>query len=199
MRRSRSSLLAVLGAVFTSSFALVLAQERGDDRAQGAGARVPAQAGAAGAPGGKAARMQWLLKAWEGQSKKLKTLDVHINRIDLAPAWNEELRFEGRAVFKKPELAYLNFNKVKTTKDAKGKQVPVVNPKDGKPVSTPHETIVCTGREVWQYLHDLRQVFVYPLAKEERKRALDEGPLPFLFNMKAQEAERRYFLSLEGE
>jgi TIGR03009 family protein len=143
--------------------------------------------------------MQWLLKAWEGQSAKLKTLDVRINRIDLAPAWNEEIRFEGRAVFKEPELAYLDFKKVKTAPDAKGKQAPVIDPKTGKPIAIPHETIVCNGKEVWQYLHDLRQVFVYPLAKEQRKRALDEGPLPFLFNMKAQEAERRYLMSLEGE
>ena len=40
---------------------------------------------------------------------------------------------------------------------------------------------------------------MFPLAKGQRQRALDEGPLPFLFNMKAQEAEARYQMTLEGE
>jgi TIGR03009 family protein len=185
-----------LSAAFTSSFAFVLAQERGDDRAKGAGVNAqPGAAGAAEQPG----RMERLLKAWERQSEKLKSLDVQINRIDKTPAWDEEIRFQGRAVFKRPELAYLNFNKVKTATDAKGKPAPVIDPKTGKPVAIPYETIVCSGKEVWQYLHDVREIFVYPLAKEERKRALDEGPLPFLFNMKAVEAERRYLMSLEGQ
>src|SRR5262249_11337386 len=198
MPRSRPYRLALLSTVFTSSLAMVLAQEPGGDRPKEPGPWVKAQAGAEKGAGDPA-RMQWLLKAWEGQSAKLKALDVRINRIDLAPAWTEELRFEGRAVFKEPELAYLDFKKVKTAPDAKGKQAPVIDPKTGKPIAMPHETIVCNGKEVWQYLHDLRQVFVYPLAKEQRKRALDEGPLPFLFNMKAQEAERRYVMSLEGQ
>src|SRR5262249_21932659 len=37
------------------------------------------------------------------------------------------------------------------------------------------------------------------LAKEQRKRTLDEGPLPFLFNMKAEEAKQRYVMRLQGE
>ena len=55
------------------------------------------------------ARMKWLLKAWEGQSAKLKTLDVRIYRIDKDFKWKDEVHFEGRAVFKSPDLAYLDF------------------------------------------------------------------------------------------
>ena len=38
-----------------------------------------------------------LLKLWERQSSKLRTLDVWIYRIDKNPAWNEEIHYEGRA------------------------------------------------------------------------------------------------------
>src|SRR5437763_3073840 len=72
MPRSRPYRLAVLSTVFTSTFAMVLAQEPGGDRPKGPGAGVNAQAGAdRGAR--DPARMQWLLQAWEGQSAKLKT------------------------------------------------------------------------------------------------------------------------------
>ncbi len=85
-------------------------------------------------------------------------------------------------------------------RDAKGKLVPVADPKNPKKRSTTaHETIICGEKEVWQYLHPTKQIFVYPLAKESRQRALEEGPLPFLFNMKAQQAEARYEMKLVKE
>ena len=35
--------------------------------------------------------------------------------------------------------------------------------------------------------------------RKTRQRALEEGPLPFLFNMKASEAEARYLMTLVSE
>jgi TIGR03009 family protein len=66
-------------------------------------------------------------------------------------------------------------------------------------LSTPFERFVFTGKEVWQYKSDTQQIFVYPLGKDEQKRALEEGPLPFLFNMHAKDAENRYQMSLISE
>ena len=65
-------------------------------------------------------------------------------------------------------------------------------------MTTHTETIVCGQNDVWQYLYEGKQIFIFPLAKGERQRALDEGPLPFLFNMKAKEAEERYEMSFDG-
>jgi TIGR03009 family protein len=59
--------------------------------------------------------------------------------------------------------------------------------------------IVCADKEVWQYRFDTKQIFIYPLAKDERKRAIEEGPLPFLFNMKAAEAAQRYQMALQAQ
>ncbi len=109
------------------------------------------------------------------------------------------MHFEGRAMFKSPNLAYLDFSKIEMAPNAKGQMVPVINPKNNKRVTTRTETIVCGQNEVWQYLHEGRQIIIFPLAKGERQRALDEGPLPFLFNMKAKEAEERYEMTFMGE
>ena len=62
-----------------------------------------------------------------------------------------------------------------------------------------HERIICTGTEVWQYRCDTNQIFIYPLEKDVQQRALEEGPLPFLFNFKAAEAKKRYEMALVAE
>ena len=148
--------------------------------------------------------MDDLLDLWEGQSAKLKTLEVAIYRIDKNPAWwDEEEHYVGHAAFKSPQLAYLDFRKVKLQAQAdpkdKNKKKLVPLKKNGQIVSTPYETIVCTGEEVWDYRYDVKQIFIYTLDKDARKRALEEGPLPFLFNMKASEAKQRYQMALQSQ
>jgi TIGR03009 family protein len=192
------SLIALLG----SGPARLIAQEPAPGRA----ARPVPRAGQAAQPAAPQAKnlhdpakMKWLLQAWEKQSAKLKSLDVRIYRVDKDVKWKDEVHFEGRAVFKRPNLAYLDFKKIKLVQNTKGEVIPQKDPKNGKLVTAPTETIVCNDKAVWQYLYDGRQVFLFPLEKDQRKRALDEGPLPFLFDMKAREAEKRYEMVLEGE
>jgi TIGR03009 family protein len=189
--------LSPLIALLASNFAPLYAQDAAPRQAAPRAARAdqPAQARPVNDP----AKMKWLLEKWELQSAKLKTLDVRIYRIDKDVKWQDEVHFEGRAVFKNPNLAYLDFKKIKLAKGGDGQLAPVKDPKNGKPTTTPTETIVCGQNAVWQYLYEGRQVYIFPLAKGERQRALDEGPLPFLFNMRAQEAEKRYEMSLQGE
>jgi TIGR03009 family protein len=62
-----------------------------------------------------------------------------------------------------------------------------------------HEEIICTGKHILQYAYPTRQIFVYPLSKEERRRTLEEGPLPFLFNVHAHDLEARFRLKLASE
>jgi hypothetical protein len=40
------------------------------------------------------------------------------------------------------------------------------------------------------------QIFVFPLEKDQAEKAIEEGPLPFLFNMKADEAKARYEMKM---
>jgi len=131
-------------------------------------------------------RMEQLLILWEKQSARLKSLDVKFKRVDHSPAWGDNELYEGRAMLQSPNLAWLDFKKVSVDKQNKATLVP-------------YERIVCTGKEVWQYNSPTRQIFIFPLEKMEQQRALEEGPLPFLFNMKAAEAKKRYQMSLVSE
>ncbi len=137
-------------------------------------------------------RMKELLADWEKKSAKIKTLDVLIQRKDKSQAWGDE-EFVGRALLQAPNLAWLDFRKIEN--DEKGK--PKLGP-DGK-VGVHFERIVCTGSEVWQFKPANKQIFVFPLDKQNKQKALEEGPLPFLFNMKAAEAEARYVMALINE
>jgi TIGR03009 family protein len=130
-------------------------------------------------------RMKQILREWEKRSTLLKTLDVKITRIDDDPAWNVHDEYRGRAFLKSPNLACLDFHKVVEEK--------------GKKALVHSERIICTGNDVWQYKSDTHQIFIFPLDKETQKRALEEGPLPFLFQMRAAEAEARYVMNVISE
>ena len=145
-------------------------------------------------------RLANLLDLWEQNSANLKTLDVRMTRTDRNPAWGEDDQYKGRAMFKIPNRAWLDFQKEKEVVDPVTKKL-VVDPVTGKPKKAflPHERIICTGAEVWQYRCETNQIFIYPLEKDVQQRALEEGPLPFLFNFKAAEAKRRYEMALVAE
>lgn len=157
----------------------------------------PAPAPANQAPAGKAQaappranidpdgrKMARLLELWAQQSTKLKSLDIKIDRTDdSGPAWGQE-KYKGWAKFRSPNQACLVFEKIST--DPKTKQEKVEE----------NERIICTGKEVWQYKNEDKKIFVYRLGLQERKRALQEGPLPFLFNFRAADARKRYRMTL---
>ncbi len=144
--------------------------------------------------------MERVLAEWEKRSKQVVSLDVLFDRIDRAPAWGDQY-YQGRAMLQSPDLACLQFQKYKLDADGKPmftagkdgkKNVPMLEPE-------PFERIVCTGNEVLQYSWDDHKIFVFPLDKQSKMKALQQGPLPFLFNMKAAEAKRRYSMTLVNQ
>jgi TIGR03009 family protein len=192
MRRIAGTFVTLLATAGLASTALGQAQNP-PPRRQGP-AQGPAAAKAAGpmnAPAPNPAAMKKLLKQWEVQSARLNSLSVGFTRIDTSH-WGDE-EYQGRAYLKKTpaegqksHLACLHFQEV--TRGA-----------DKQPQVADHERIVVTGTEVRDYDYKTKQIFVYPLARQDRKRALQEGPLPFLFNMNAGAAEARYTMSLLKE
>lgn len=203
MRRDVRGIVALAFMTTLVSTPIATAQQAKPKSAASPAAR-PAAPAPPFDPGG--AKMKQLLRRWEQESVKLSTLDVRIQRFDQSPDWGNE-QFEGRAILKSPNLAWLDFSKVVLPKAGDFIRVeldrktlkPVVDPQTKLPKITPHERIVCTGTEVWQYKSDTKQIFIFPLDKQDQKRALEEGPLPFLFNMRAQAAEARYQMDLMNE
>lgn len=136
----------------------------------------------------KSQKLQAILKQWEFKSAGLGSLDIRFTREDISPGWDGEdgpTKFRGRALLQSPDRAILRFEKLERVK--------------GQQRYTAHEDIILTGQHVLQYAYPTRQIFVHPLAKDARQRILEEGPLPFLFKMRASELERRFRLNLASE
>jgi TIGR03009 family protein len=168
------------------------AARAGSQPAAGKAAPPPAATRPAGGAPGTAARgkpaldprkLDELLHAWEVQSQRTTSLRATFTREDLDRAWNAKTYFAGTAVLKSPNLAYLEFQKY--SDDLKTKSF--------------SERIVCSGDRVYHFQADTKQVHIYELAQEDRQKALEEGPLPFLFNMKASQAKARYKMALLDE
>jgi TIGR03009 family protein len=205
MPRRQTALVTLVAALAATGSALVLGQDQAPARQRVT--RQPPAARQAQAPQQfPPEAMDNLLHQWEQQSAKLDTLEVNIYRTDQDRAWGDEAQFSGHAAFKSPDLAYVDYKKVKLLSqrnpNPKAKNQTVFVPaktKDGNLDTVPFETIVCTGADVWHYRYDVKQVFIWPLGKDARKKALDEGPLPFLFRMRAGDAKQRYNMTLRGQ
>jgi TIGR03009 family protein len=124
------------------------------------------------------ARMDAILRRWEAVSQQNETLYTQFVRTDTTKFGTEQV-FRGEALFRKPNLACLNWEQI--LRDDKGNERKVFT-----------ERIVCAGDRVYQMIGPTKQVMVYPLPQDERRRALEEGPVPFLFNMRMEQAKARY-------
>jgi TIGR03009 family protein len=127
--------------------------------------------------------MDALLAQWEQVSQQNETLYARFTRTDRSPSLVVPRVFEGQALLRKPNLACLEFSEVV--------------PDRSKPVF--EQRIVCSGDRVYQFLGPTKQAFVYLLADDERRRSVEEGPLPFLFNMRVARAKQRYTWELVKE
>ena len=143
----------------------------------------------------KRQEMDALLSDWEMQSKKVTSLMVVFERIDKSVKWGDQV-YEGKAILKSPDLACLEFKKAIPDANGKPKYADVKGVKVLEVEKNPFQRIVCTGKDVLQFEWDEQAIYIYPLDKEARQKALQQGPLPFLFNMKAAEAKARYGMTL---
>jgi TIGR03009 family protein len=204
MPRRHKILVSTLVAFVAMGYGLVSAQDRTQAPANQA---RPAQAAARPAQTSKVfpqAAMDELLGQWEGQSAKLESLEIDIYRIDRDLAWGDEAHFTGHAAFKYPDLAYVDYRRVKLVAepDPKIKNKKIFVPqkdKNGRLDTSPFETILCNGKEVWDYRSDVQQLVIFQLDNGARKKILNEGPLPFLFRMRTGDAKQRYHMVLQNQ
>lgn len=127
------------------------------------------------------AQIDAILAKWEQASANIKTLYAVFEQVDKLALVGVEKKYNGKAYLQRPNLALLQLDK-----EDKEKQTFVFD-----------RRIVSTGREVLEYDAAARQVTVFPLPEDAQQRALEEGPLPFLFNMKVDAFKKRYHAYLK--
>lgn len=128
-------------------------------------------------------KMEELLVRWEAQSKTVTSLSVEYTRTDFSKLFGATTQFQGKARLKSPDFVYLDFYEVV----------------DGKPNGVFSERIVCDSKNVYQFLGPPKRIFVYPQEKDAKIKSLNQGPLPFLFDMSVAKAKARYEMVFEEE
>lgn len=180
-------------------------------RAEKGAARAPAKAAAPAPTDPEAeAQLDELLGKWEEKSATIKTLDASYLRHDLNMVLGEVEFFEGRAVLESPNRAWMDTKKINL--DPKDKEearlfydaIKALKAPDGvdpvpKEKKEFFERVICTGDAIYHYIKAAKQVQEYPLAKQDRMAALQQGPLPFLFNMRRDDVLKRYKMRLTKE
>jgi TIGR03009 family protein len=142
----------------------------------------------------RASSLDKILKKWEVGSAALKTLEFSIYRIDREQQGAEQ-HFEGHVAFKAPRLAYRDLRRVKLVPDGSQKMAPQLDTRK-RPVSTPLDTTVWSGAEVWRYTYDTKHVSIYRLDKDLGQQRPEDVPLPLVFNVRADDIRRRYNVEL---
>lgn len=198
MRRIAHLVLLTTLGVGSGAHAQVSAPPRGSRPAQAparpatGAAAAPAQAKPAAAPRPTAPRpldpeaqkkIDAILARWERASADTETLYAEFEQIEKLKLFNEEKHYKGKAYLLRPNLALLNLEKQSA---------------DGKTYAFDRR-IVSTGAEILEYNPSVKQITVYPLPEDAQQRALEEGPLPFLFNMKLETFKKRYHAYLQME
>lgn len=138
--------------------------------------------------------LEKVFKDWELASDNFKKLRGDFHRIVYDSVFQVEKRAVGTFYFDAPDKGRLDIKPDKSVKPGtvsrkkRGK-------KDGKPFSVvPDQEAhwICNGKEV-SYIDVVQKVVkVSQIPEENRGDNIIDGPLPFLFGMKAEEAKRRY-------
>ncbi|QDV38949.1 outer-membrane lipoprotein carrier protein LolA [Tautonia plasticadhaerens] len=147
-----------------------------------AGAQAPQAAAPAPAPAANDEEFDAILARWEQSSGRIETLYAEFEQVDEMAIVGEKKVYKGRAYLRRPNLVVLQLEK----------QVK----EGGQEQFVFDRRIVANGAEVVEFDGGLRQITIYPLPKDAQQRAMEEGPLPFLFRMNVAEFKKRYRANL---
>jgi TIGR03009 family protein len=134
-----------------------------------------------------------VLKDWELHTSQFQTMTVEFSRFTYDRVFEVEKRAEGTVAYKAPDRGNYVISGAKIARGEKSKK----KNKNGVPYelkSDDPERWVCNGKEVIQINEKVKpptyeKVTIPP---ESQGQNIIDGPLPFLFGMKAERAKSRY-------
>lgn len=134
-----------------------------------------------------------LLIIWEQKSAKVNRLRGQIFRYKYDTVYSVETRARGAFFYQAPDMGRIDFapGDLKEASGMKDKnKQPFVVQADGK------QKWVCTGKQVFVIDDDKQLYGKIDIPVQQQGKNIINGPLPFLFGMKAAQAKTRYHLNL---
>ena len=169
--------LAMLGAVGLAS--LAVAQTQPNVNLNPAGQKpAGVQAAPPTIPAPPNPRLKQILTMWEQKMRSVSSFEADVNRYDTDAVTKTKKVLSGKVKFLRPNRAYMRL--VSTT----------------DPNS--YEEYVFTGQYLYEYLPATKKLNIHELANKPGQ-IVEDNFLNFLFGMKAEEAERRFQLTLAKE
>src|SRR5579863_1918979 len=137
--------------------------------------------------------LEKFLKDWEKNTSLFKKLVGEFEVIKYVPAFQVEKRAAGKFAHEAPDKGSYEKQAVVIAKGQKpGKKGYTLESDDP-------ERWVCTGKEVIKIDDKEKTYEKMPIPPAAQGENIIEGPLPFLFGMKADRAKKRYKLKLQKQ
>ena len=140
--------------------------------------------------------LEQVLKDWERNTAQFKKLTGEFVVFRYDPIFEVEKRAEGKFVHEAPDKGNYERLAVVIPPGTKSKKFG----KNGTPYkleSHSPERWVCNGKEVIKIDVKEKTYEKMPIPPETQGQNIIEGPLPFLFGMKADQAKKRYKMKLK--
>ena len=139
--------------------------------------------------------LEKVLQDWERNTSQFKKLSGDFTVFKYEPTFEIERRGEGKFVHEAPDKGNYERKGVAIEKGEKSKK----KNKDGEFYalqSDMPERWVCTGKEIIRIDEKEKTYEKISIPPEAQGQNIIEGPLPFLFGMKAEQAKMRYKMKL---
>jgi TIGR03009 family protein len=137
-------------------------------------------------PPAASGKLDEYLRRWEREMHKVQTLNAVIGRVNKDKVFGLTRKYTGFAQYMKSGSGPTAMNLAVLELKEEGK-------------ADFAEKFVCTGTYIYQFLPAQKEIRAYELPKPKPGQVGDESFLGFLFGMKAEEAKRRYELTLAKE
>jgi TIGR03009 family protein len=139
--------------------------------------------------------LEKILQDWERNTARFKKLVGEFTVFKYETTFEIERRGEGKFAYEAPDKGDYVRRGIKIEKGQKSQKMN----KDGEPYTLQTDSAerwVCTGKEIIRIDEKEKTYEKLPIPLESQGENIIEGPLPFLFGMKAQQAKMRYKMKL---
>lgn len=138
-----------------------------------------------------------ILKAWEEKSAAIDRVTAELKRFDYDHVFRIEKRAIGEYWFEAPDKGRIDFRPDPQIPDPPQSRIV----RDGTPQiytvqADSHQVWICTGNEILDIDVPNKSYNRAEIASQFRGERITDGPLPFLFGMKASKVMDRYVLSV---
>ena len=139
-----------------------------------------------------------VLRAWEERSQKVQTLACEFKRWEYDETFGIKnpqdptkvipKESKGEIKYSAPDKGLYHITEMRLPVSLEAGQPKFQTTSDGG------EHWVCDGQSIWEYNYDKKQLIERRLPPEMQGKAIQDGPLPFLFGAQADKLLTRYWM-----